>query len=104
MRVLFDQNAPRPLARFLRKHNVTRSADLGWEQLTNGDLLKAAESEGFEVMVTADRGIQHQQNLANRKIALVILPSGRWPIVKMQLREVVSAVDGALPGSYREIR
>jgi hypothetical protein len=103
LRVLFDQNAPRPLARFLVKHEITRSAELGWEELPNGDLLSAAESNGFEVMVTADRNIRYQQNLAKRTIALVILPSGRWPLVKKRLREVVAAVDDSQPGDYRDL-
>jgi len=76
---------------------------MGWERLRNGDLLNAAKSEGFEVVVTADRPIRYQQNLSHRKIALVILPSGRWPAIRLQLAEIVSAIDKALPGSYCEI-
>jgi len=103
VKILFDQNAPRPLANFLEKHVVTRSIELGWQLLKNGDLLKAAESEGFDVIITADRNIRHQQNLSGRKIALVVLPSGRWPVVQTCLADVVRAIDGARPGSYREI-
>jgi len=58
---------------------VSESYDLGWHLLKNGALIKAAESAGFEVMVTSDKNLRYQQNLANRKIALVLLPSGRWP-------------------------
>jgi hypothetical protein len=103
LKVLFDQNAPRPLARFLTKHVVTRSAELGWEELRNGDLLAASEQHGFEVMVTADRNLEYQQNLKDRKVALVILPAGRWSIVRAQLDDVVSAVDNATIGSYRKL-
>ncbi len=66
-------------------------------------MLKAAESAGFDVLVTADKNIRYQQNLDGRKIALIILPSGRWPLVKPHLQEVVNAVDEAAPGSYREV-
>ncbi len=103
MKILFDQNAPRPLARFLTKHVVTRSAELGWEELRNGDLLSAAEQNGFDVMVTADRNLEYQQNLKDRKLALVILPAGRWKIVQAQLDEVIAAVDESTPGSYRKL-
>lgn len=82
---------------------MTESYDLGWDRLKNGALIKAAESAGFEVMVTSDKNIRYQQNLSDRKIALVILPSGRWPAVKAQLTEVVAAVDDAKPGSFTEI-
>jgi predicted nuclease of predicted toxin-antitoxin system len=57
LKVLFDQNAPRPLARFLEHHQVIRSAELGWSSLKNGELLLAAERDGFEVLVTADRNL-----------------------------------------------
>jgi hypothetical protein len=50
LKILFDQNAPRPLARYLTNHVVTCAAELGWEQLTNGDLLKGAEETGFDVL------------------------------------------------------
>ena len=76
---------------------------MGWSELRNGDLLTAAEESGFELMVTADRNIRYQQNLAGRRIALVILPSGRWPMIQPQLREVIEAIDAAHLGSYREI-
>jgi hypothetical protein len=66
-------------------------------------LLNAAELAGFDVLVTADKNIRYQQNLANRKIALVILPSGRWPVIKPQLQEVIGAIDDAGSGSYEEI-
>ena len=60
MKILFDQNAPRPLARYLARHTVTRTAELGWEELKNGDLLKAAESQGFDLFVTADKNLRYQ--------------------------------------------
>ena len=104
MKVLFDQNAPRPLARFLTKHVVSRSREMGWELLRNGELLNAAEAAGFEVMVTADKNIRYQQNLSERRIGIVVLPAGRWPAVLPQLQQVVEAIDVATPGSYKEVR
>ena len=53
--------------------------------------------------MTADKNIAYQQNLTDRTLAIVVLPSGRWPAVQDQLEEVVGAVDEAKPGSYREI-
>ncbi len=82
---------------------VTEAIDAGWERLNNGELLKAAETAGFEVIVTGDRSIRYQQNLAGRKIAVVVLPSGRWPLVEPQVDEVMAAIDAATPGSYSEI-
>jgi Domain of unknown function (DUF5615) len=63
MKVLFDQNVPRNLVRHLIGHEVTRSVELGWQELKNGDLLRSAQEKGFELMVTADRNFAYQQNL-----------------------------------------
>lgn len=103
MKVLLDQNAPRPLARFLAHHQVIRSAELGWSSLKNGELLQAAEQDGFDVMVTADRNLAYQQNLRERLLAIVVLPSGRWPEIEPHVPAVVVAVDSAKPSSYVEI-
>ena len=103
MKILFDQNVPRPLARFLTKHNVITSPELGWQELRNGELLKAAEEQGFDVLVTADRNLSYQQNLDERRLPIVVLPSGQWPLLQIRLPEIVQAVDDATPGCFREI-
>jgi hypothetical protein len=87
----------------LLRHVVTRAAELGWEELKNGELIKAAESHGFECMVTSDRNMRHQQNLSERTLAIVVLPSGQWPQVQLCSAAVVKAVDTAKPGSFTEV-
>jgi hypothetical protein len=71
--------------------------------MSNGDLLVAAEADGFELFITADQNIRYQQNLAERKIALIVLSTNDWPTVRAQLELVVHAVQGASPGSYLEV-
>ena len=73
MPILFDNGTPRGLARFLAGHTVEEARGPGWEELANGELIDVAEQAGFEVMVTTDKSIKHQQNLKARKIALVVL-------------------------------
>ncbi len=104
MLVLFDNGTPRTLARYLIDHHtVTEARARGWEELENGELLTVAEAAGFEVLVTTDRNLRYQQNLAGRKIALVVLGKGRWSIIKLNVAEVAAAVNAATPGSYAEI-
>jgi hypothetical protein len=104
MLVLFDNGTPRTLARYLiGQHTVTEARARGWEQLGNSELLTAAEAAGFEVLVTTDRNLRYQQNLASRKIALVVLGQGRWSIIKRHITEVVAGINAARPGSYTEI-
>jgi len=73
MFVLFDQGTPVPIRPFLKEHTVQTTAQRGWDKLKNGELLKAAEDAGFDVLVTPDKNIRYQQNLTVRTIALVVL-------------------------------
>ena len=100
MLVLFDKNVPYPLRRYLSPHLVRVAEELGWGRLANGDLLKMAEAAGIELMITADQNIRYQQNLSERKIALVVLGSSLWPFLKEHLPEILTAVNSAHIGSY----
>ena len=77
MRILFDHSVPAPLRRYLTEHAVTEAIQLGWDRLSNGDLLTEAERAGFDVLLTADKNIRYQQNLTGRKIAIVELGTPR---------------------------
>lgn len=104
MLVLFDNNTPRTLARYLLEHHtITEARARGWGELENGELLNAAEAAGFEVFVTADRNMGYQQNLTTRKIAIVVLAKGRWGLIRAQVATVVAAVNAATPGSFVEV-
>ena len=52
MRILFDQGTPVPLRRYLDGHSIVIAFEYGWSTLENGDLIRSAEEEGFEVLVT----------------------------------------------------
>jgi hypothetical protein len=71
-----------------------------YPQLENGQLLNAAEVAGFDVMVTSDQNIRYQQNLTGRKLALVVLGSNIWPVVRDHGAAIAAKVDTATPGSY----
>ena len=80
MFILFDHVTPKGIARALVGHTVTKAKDRGWDTLSNGDLLDAAETDGFDVFVTADKNMRYQQNLSGRRIALVVLGTPQWPV------------------------
>jgi hypothetical protein len=104
MLVLFDNGTPRTLARYLIDHHaVTEARARGWEELENGALLNEAEAAGFEVLVTTDKNLRYQQNLAVRKIAVVVLGRGRWSLMRPHVPQIVAAVDAATPGSFAEV-
>jgi hypothetical protein len=100
MRVLFDQGTPVAITRFLVGHSVRTAFQEGWDTLSNGDLQRAAEEAGFEVLLTTDNNIAYQQNLENRKIAIVVLSRNRWRMVERMIPQIVAAVDAATAGSY----
>jgi hypothetical protein len=83
MLILFDHVTPAGIARFLPDHTVTKAKDRGWDTLTNGDLLAEAERAGFDVLLTADKNMRHQQNL-----------------VRLHVARIAAAVSAATPGSY----
>ena len=87
----------------LAHHTVRTAAQQGWATLGNGELLTAAEFAGFDVFVTTDKNIRHQQNLAGRRIAIVVIGYARWPGLEPHVGRVVAAVNEATPGSYVEI-
>ena len=103
MFVLLDNGAPRGIARQLVGHMVEECRAYGWDRLSNGELLTAAEVTGFDVFITTDKNVRYQQNLVGRKIAVVVLGKARWHLIKPRLAEIAAAVNAATPGSYSEV-
>ena len=103
MRILFDQGTPVPIRPFLKGHVVRTAAQEGWDALRNGHLLDAAEDAGFDVFLTTDKNLRYQQNLADRRIAIIVLGKQQWPDIRPHVDFVASAVDGAMPGSLVEV-
>ena len=103
MLIQFDHSTPAPLRYALKGHVVVEAIERGWERLTNGDLLDAAEAAGFDLVVTADKNIRYQQNLTNRKISIVALGNAQWPVLRRYVEMVVVAVNAGTPGSCTEV-
>lgn len=89
MLILFDNGTPRGIARELRGHTVDEARDRGWDALRNGELLEIAESSGFDLLITTDQSIRYQQNLTDRKIAILVLTKTRWRLIKPVLAQIV---------------
>jgi predicted nuclease of predicted toxin-antitoxin system len=102
MRILFDQGTPVPLRRSLAAHEVATAWQRGWAQLSNGDLLAAAEADGFDLLVTTDQNLRYQQNLAARRIAMLVLTVANWPTLEPYASGIATTIDAMHPGEYRE--
>jgi len=103
MLILFDHGTPRSIARFLAGHTVELALARGWDRLANGALLKAAEDAGFDVLLSTDKNIRYQQNLKDRRIAIVILGNPQRPAVHRHIGRVIAAVNACEPGSHTEV-
>ena len=99
MRILFDHNTPAPLRYSLRNFTVETTAERGWHRLKNGELLDAAEADGFDILLTADKGFEHELKLTGRRIAIVVLSRGNWPDVKMNIPKILDALGHAQGGT-----
>jgi hypothetical protein len=82
---------------------VTTVYELDWSTLQNGALISQAEAAGFDVLVTTDRNWKYQQNLSERRLAVVVLLSTSWPRIQAKVSAVAIAVDEATIGSYTEV-
>jgi hypothetical protein len=103
VKVLLDVNTPRRVRGFLSSHSLFTAQEQCWQTLENGDLLRAAETAGFDVIATCDQNIGYQQNLNKRRIALVILSTNDWAVLKLAGDRIAEAVAEAKPNSYREV-
>ena len=94
MRVLLDHCVPRPLARLLSGHQVRTAREMGWDDLGNGKLLASAAS-AFDVLVTVDQNLMHQQNAGELPIAVVVMVSRdiRLDVLELLVPEVLSVLD-----------
>jgi hypothetical protein len=72
MRVLLDECVNEELRKYFPGHDCQTARYAGFAGLENGQLLSAAESAKFDVVLTVDRGLEYQQNLGQRRIAVVI--------------------------------
>ncbi len=103
MKVLFDHNVPRKLRRRLAGFEIVTAEEMGWAELVNGRLLRAAEDAGFGLMRTTDQSIAYQQNLIGRKLALIVLSTNDWRQIQGNVMRIAAALAQATLGSYQSV-
>ena len=97
---LFDQGTPIGIRDSLHEHTVRTATEQGWSTLLNGQLLRAAEEAGFDVLLTTDTSLPFQQNLEGRRLAVVVLAKNRWKLIRRVLPQIAAAISGAKSGSW----
>ena len=103
MLILLDHSTPVGLRRRLPGHTVHTAAQLGWERLPDGQLISLAQQAGYELLITCDQGITHQQNPATIRMAMLTLRSNHWGLLRLRIDDIVAAVNDIKPGEHREL-
>jgi hypothetical protein len=97
VRVLLDEDVPRYLKQDLVGHQITTVPEIGWAGVRNGVLLGLAAAAGFEVLLTCDRNMQHQQNVPALGLALIVLavPDKKPDTIRQHIPEILAVLDAA---------
>jgi hypothetical protein len=82
---------PAPLAQALRADWITTIQSMDWASIKNGALSALAEME-FDIFITSDQNMRYQQNLSKRSIAILLVPTNRWPVLIEHIEEILKAV------------
>jgi len=98
-KIFFYEDMPRKLVRFLPQYDIQTVITMQWGGTKNGALLQLIEQCRFEDFLTGDKNMPNQQQLAGRPFAVLIMTRINWPVVKLHLTKIVTAIDAALPGS-----
>ena len=99
MKLLLDESVPRQLNAFFPNTFEVRTVQrMGWAGSKNGDLLRLAAAHGFDAFITADQGIEYQQNFDNRPLPVIVMIASRTRVQELQslLPRVVDVVTGNL--------
>ncbi|MEO6258929.1 MAG: DUF5615 family PIN-like protein [Thermoanaerobaculia bacterium] len=106
MLVLLDESLPKRLRRELRGYEVLTVQQQQWSGITNGELLRTAQSAHFEAFITADQNLQHQQNLSSIRLRIIVLdlPSNRFAHVRLLVPAILTALSEMQPGELLVLR
>jgi hypothetical protein len=102
-RILLDQNVPVGVHRFLKGHDISTAYHMGWSGLSNGELLTALQTADFDLLISCDQNLDHQQNLSGRRIAVLVLDTNRWAVLRTRGTAIANASDVMKPGSFARL-
>ena len=100
MRILLDECVPVQVRNALVAHDVSTAQEMGWGGVSNGELLQHAEQEGFDLFIVADKNLRYQQNLKERKLAILELWTNHRPTLEKHLDSIKLAAERVSAGKY----
>jgi hypothetical protein len=102
MKILLDECVPWPMRKLLAGHDCATAQQRGWMGIKNGDLVRLAEKE-FDLFITSDQNIRYQQNLANRRIAILELSTNDLRRIERSAALIQSAISTIQPFEFRHV-
>jgi hypothetical protein len=101
--IIFDENVPVMLKSALKGYQITSVQEEGWGGIKNGELILLINGQ-FDIFITADKNLRYQQNLTNRKIAIIELPCNSRRLVMPMAPRILAAAQLAQPNAYIELK
>jgi len=103
VKVLLDEMLPAAVAGLLLDHEVVTVRAARYTGLLNGELMRRAVADGYDVLVTADRNLPAQQNVTVSGIAVILVRGSRMADIEPQAARIRAAVAGVRPGSVTRV-
>jgi hypothetical protein len=100
LRILLDEGVPKIIQKRLNQLSISNVEEMGWRGIKNGALLDLMAGQ-FQILITTDKNLPSQQNLENRQISLVILPTNDVPSVIGLLPQIERAIAEVPPGEFQ---
>lgn len=101
-KILLDECTPRVVKQRLPTLPISTVQEMGWKSVKNGPLLRLAEAN-FDIFITTDQNLRHQQNLTGRHLAIIVLPSNQVPVVVKLLPAIEQVIQTIQAGELVEI-
>ena len=102
MKILLDECVPWPMYKLLSEHSCSTVQEKGWGGIKNGDLLQRAEGE-FDLFITSDQNIRYQQNLAERRIAILELSTNDIGRIQTASDLIRDALDNIQSNQFKRL-
>jgi hypothetical protein len=102
MKIILDECVPLLVKKGLPDHDITTVQLNGWSGIKNGELLRRVAAQ-FDVFITSDKNLRHQQNLTNLEVSIVLLPSNQVPVITALLPDIREALEKITHRQFVEI-
>ena len=106
MKLLLDENLPKRLKHELNMFEVATVQEMGWRSKSNGELLRLMQGDGFTVLLTFDKNLQHQQNFARYPITVLVLSAfkGQFKYIQPLVPALIAKLSGPLSAGVTIIK